>query len=317
VLPVMQAARHVKVHPDRIAEIAGWMAYEELPFPRDLLPFRPGADRDELIDFVLLAASIDFAFTDFDTGQRFEVDYAGRRWSDSDALFACLARAVEQQVPVLDGNWLRGVETADLRRVFAGSIEMPMLGERAEILRGIGEILVSSYDGRFHNVVAASSPRLYDNGRGLLEVLVADFPRFRDVSTYDGHEVRIYKLAQLAIWMLHTSLGRFGGLHIDDMHRMSAFADYIVPVGLRLMGAISYTDDLERRINARELITRDSPEEVEIRAATLHACSLLTVEVNVRRPADLQVIVPQIDARFWTHFHTTTWPHHLTRTTMY
>ena len=28
-------------------------------------------------------------------------------------------------------------------------------------------------------------------------------------------------------------------------------------------------------------------------------------------------IDPQIDARLWTHFHTTTWPHHLIRTTMY
>jgi hypothetical protein len=29
------------------------------------------------------------------------------------------------------------------------------------------------------------------------------------------------------------------------------------------------------------------------------------------------VIDPQIDARLWTHFHTTSWPHHLIRTTMY
>jgi hypothetical protein len=29
------------------------------------------------------------------------------------------------------------------------------------------------------------------------------------------------------------------------------------------------------------------------------------------------VIIPQIDARLWTHYHTTPWPHHLTRTIMY
>jgi len=44
---------------------------------------------------------------------------------------------------------------------------------------------------------------------------------------------------------------------------------------------------------------------------------LLADEINKLRPPDLQVIIPQIDARFWTHFHTTTWPHHLTRTIMY
>jgi hypothetical protein len=317
VLPVVQAARHVRVHPERVGEIAGWMAYEDLPFPSDLLPFRPGRERADVVDFVLLGASIDFAFTDFVTGERFEVDHAGRRWSDSDAMFACLDRALGAGTDILSGAWLRDVTEADLARVFTGSIEMPMLADRAQILRDIGDTLVRSYGGRFSNVVEAASPRLYDDGAGLLDVLVRDFPRFHDVSDYDGRPVRIYKLGQLAVWMLHNSLGELGGLRVDDIDRMSAFADYIVPVGLRLMGALSYSDELERRINEGDIIERDSPEEVEIRAATVYACALLTAEVNARRPADRAVIVPQVDARIWTHFHTTSWPHHLTRTTMY
>ena len=44
---------------------------------------------------------------------------------------------------------------------------------------------------------------------------------------------------------------------------------------------------------------------------------LLADEINKIRRADEQVIIPQIDARLWTHYHTTTWPHHLTRTIMY
>lgn len=317
VVPVVEAARHVRVDADGIAEIGSWMAYEELPFPAYLLPFPPVGERADHIDFVLVAVSIDFAFTDFAIGKPFEVDYGGRRWADSDALFACLSRAREQGVDVLDGGWLQQVTTGELRRIFAGSIEMPMLDERAQILRGLGDVLVESYDGRFRNVVSAASPRLYDGGNGLIEVLVRDFPRFRDVSTYDGREVRMYKLAQLAIWMLYTSLQQFGGLRVDDLHRMSAFADYIVPVGLRVMGGIRYSDELEARLNARELIEADSPEEIEIRAATIYACALLTAEINARRPTELQVIEPQVDARIWTHFHRTTWPHHLTRTTMY
>lgn len=35
------------------------------------------------------------------------------------------------------------------------------------------------------------------------------------------------------------------------------------------------------------------------------------------RPTERQVIIPQIDARLWTHYHTTNWPHHMTRTIMY
>ena len=98
---------------------------------------------------------------------------------------------------------------------------------------------------------------------------------------------------------------------------MTAFADYIVPVALRVMGITSYSPELEHAINTYQLIPRDSRQEIEIRAHCLYATALLADEINKLRPPDQQVIIPQIDARFWTHYHTTTWPHHLTRTIMY
>ena len=49
-------------------------------------------------------------------------------------------------------------------------------------------------------------------------------------------------------------------------------------------------------------------------AIPLYATALLTEEINALRPTDLQVIIPQVDARLWSSYHTTHWPHHLTRT---
>jgi hypothetical protein len=98
---------------------------------------------------------------------------------------------------------------------------------------------------------------------------------------------------------------------------MTAFADYIVPLALRLMGMTSYSSELEHAINTYRIIPRDSSQEIEIRAHCIYATALLTDEINKLRPADNQIIIPQIDARLWTHYHTTTWPHHLTRTIMY
>jgi len=98
---------------------------------------------------------------------------------------------------------------------------------------------------------------------------------------------------------------------------MTAFADYIVPAGLQVMGVLTYSDDLAATIRDGRLLEADSAEEVEIRAHTIYATALLAEEVNSRRAPAAQVIDPQIDARLWTHFHTTTWPHHLIRTTMY
>ena len=178
-------------------------------------------------------------------------------------------------------------------------------------------MLEEKYAGRFRHFVKSCSPRLYDNGNGLIDRLVKEFPRFDDVSEYDGHTIKFYKLSQLGVWFVYSALRRTGGFRLDDVDKMTAFADYMVPVGLRLLGITSYSTALENAINTHQLIPRDSPWEVEIRSHCVYATALLCDEINGIRPRDQQIIIPQIDARIWTHYHTTFWPHHLTKTIMY
>lgn len=316
-LPVIENSHDVRTHVDKIVEHAGWMAYEELPFPDFILPFGLGENVDQSIDFAMAANCINFAFTDFRTHIKFASEYAGRTWSDSDGMFAAIKRALDEGIPFLDGKYLAQVTRKDLEHVFRGNIEMPMLDERVEIFHSVGNVLEARYKGRFHHFVESCSPRLYDNGRGIIDKLVKEFPRFNDVSAYEGREIKFYKLAQLSVWVNYQFLRRSTRFPIEDLAHMTAFADYIVPVALRVMGMISYSPSLEKAIGNYQLIPRDSTQEIEIRAHCLYATALLREEVNKRRPADRQVIIPQIDARLWTHFHTTHWPHHLTRTIMY
>ena len=293
------------------------MAYEKLPFPQFGLDFDPETERDRAIDFGMVSNTINTAFTDFDTGVKFQTEYQGTTWSDSQAMTACLKRALADGTPVLDGRFLAEVSRPELDAIFSGNIPMPMLDEKLAVLNEVGRVLAETYDGRFHNFIATCSPRLFDDGRGLLDRLIVEFPRFNDVSDYRGHTIQFHKLAQLAFWVLHSGFKGRGEFRIDDISSMTAFADYIVPVALRAMGIMSYTRELDRRIERGELIARDSEEEIEIRAHMLYATALLTEEINALRPADLQVIIPQVDARLWSSFHTTHWPHHLTRTIMY
>ena len=316
VLPVVAEAQDVTTDAARVHDVAQWLAYEELPVPRSLLPFPVDLDREQTIDFVLVANLLNFAYTDFETGVRFDQIADGTVYADSDALLYCLYRAIREGVDVLDGAYLAQITTDDLRRLLrGGTTELQMLDERAAILRAAGAALVEQYDGRFHRLVAAASPALYDGGDGLLERLVRDIPRFNDVAEYNGRTVRFYKLAQLALWFLEVSLP--DGLGLRDFGRLTAFADYIVPVGLRVLGIFQYSDRLEQAIRDGRLIEAGSPWEVELRAQTIYATALLTDEVNALRPPELQVIVPQVDARFWLPFHKTHAPHHLTRTIFY
>ena len=315
---VIESARDVSTDYEKVVEVASWMAFEELPVPEFALPFTVGrGDANEIIDFILVADSIDTAFTDFARHEVFQVDYGGKHWSDAEAEFVCLGRAIDRGVPILNGDYLRKITHAELDSIFTGNIPMPMLDEKLRVLHQVGGLLAANYDGRFHKFVESCSPRLYDNGNGLIERMAKEFPRFNDVSRLDDREIRFYKLAQLGVWMLYATLHPVGKFRLDDSEKMTAFADYIVPLALRLHGITRYSDKLERAIQSRQLIPRDSRWEIEIRAHCIYATALLCEEVNKLRPPNRQVLIPQIDARFWTHFHKTTSPHHLTQTIMY
>lgn len=319
VLPVVESARNVQTSIDAIHGVARWMAYEEFVFPSGSVggDFDMGSDPDRIMDITLLESTLNFAFTDFDSGVKYEVEYEGRTRSDTEAMFARIHEAIDAGIPMLHGDYLASITRADLEQIFHGNIEMPMLDERVAILNEVGATLVERYDGRFHRFVRECAPAMYADGDGLLERLVVEFPRFNDVSDYHGAEVKIFKLAQLCLWSLHMSLHASGEWRLRDLADMTAFADYIVPVGLRVMGILEYTPDLEERINNGVMVERDSDEEIEIRAHTLYATALLTDAMNAIRPADKQLVIAQTDHRFWRTYHTTFHPHHLTKTIMY
>lgn len=319
VIPVVAKSRHVRTVPEAVEAVAGWMAYEEFHLPEGAIvgPFDLGSDPDMITDLTMVLTAMDFAFTDFDTSTVYEVAYMGKVCSDAEAMFARMHEALAGGVPLLDGEFLAGITRADLERIFRGNIEMPLLDERVVIFHEIGEVLADRYEGRFHRFVAGCPPAMYAEGEGLVERLAAEFPRFNDVSLYDGAEVKIMKLAQLGLWSLHAAHHASGHWSLTDLGDMTAFADYIVPGALQLMGILEYTPDLYDRIQQGVMIERDSEEEVELRAHTVYATARLTDAINRIRPPERQLVIPQVDYRFWKTYHTHLQPHHLTRTIMY
>ena len=58
--------------------------------------------------------------------------------------------------------------------------------------------------------------------------------------------MRFWKLAQLSVWILEATLP--GGTGFEDLAYLTAFADYIVPAALRVLGITRYSDELESAI---------------------------------------------------------------------
>ena len=270
--PVIENSRDVYTHPRPHSRSRRLDGLRRPPMPDYALPLGVGAGSpDDTIDFIMTADSVDTAFSDFTTHEKFQVDYAGRHWSDSDALFACMKRAMDNGIPILDGSFLATVTRPQLEKIFAGNIEMPMLDEKMAVWHQVGAVLAEKYQGRFHNFIRSCPPRLYDNGNGLVERLAKEFPRFNDVSPYDGHTIKFYKLPQLGLWFCYSTLRNTKQFPIEDLTSMTAFADYMVPVALRLLGIMSYSPALENAINTHQLIARDSTQEVELRAHCIYA----------------------------------------------
>jgi hypothetical protein len=292
VRPIVEGAGDVEIDEARLADVASWLAYEELPVPPVFLPVRVPADR--LADFVLVASCLNFAFTDFSTRQRWELVLDGRAYADADGLHAALGHAGPE---VLRGEWLACATAAELGDILPG---LQMIEERAAILREVGAVLVDRWDGRFANVVG-SVPDV----ASYLQVLTREFPRFDDPP--------FWKLAQLSAWILHIE----GAAAWPDLDRLTAFADYVVPAALRVLRVLRYSEPLARAVDSWTPLEAGSPWEVEIRAATVWACHLLALAVNERRPPELAVVDAQIDARLWLPFHRGHGPHHLTRTIYY
>src|SRR5204863_6137314 len=63
--PVIEGSRHVRTDVAKIAEVAGWMAYEELPVPQFSLPFGLDKDKELAIDFTMVSTTVNTAFSDF------------------------------------------------------------------------------------------------------------------------------------------------------------------------------------------------------------------------------------------------------------
>ena len=180
-LPVVEASRDVSIDLDRLADHAGWMAYEELPPPAFILPFPLELDRDGIVDFVLTATCINFAFTDFATRERWEVVHDGRVLADADGMHFCIQRALAEDVPVLDGAWLAEVTEDDLRGIFRGGNVGAAAPRRAgqDLARGRRDARRALRRPVLERLRLGAAPA---TTRRFLERLTRDFPRFDDTA---------------------------------------------------------------------------------------------------------------------------------------
>jgi hypothetical protein len=272
---VAARATHVTIAEDRIAAYAA-----ALPAPGDGEPDPPlvTGPPERLAAFHLALDAVNFGSGWFPTLRKRE----GRSgyWTVALGLRDRFAR---------HGAWsadeLRAIDATEVAATLGQDPDHELMALFAHSLNDLGAHVADEHAGRFHGPVEQAG-----GSAVALAELLSGWDSFTDVSPYEGRPIPFCKRAQIAAADLHhAGAADFAA----DLHRLTLFADNLVPHVLRLDGILAFDPALAARIDAERLIEHDSPAEVELRACAVHA-----VELICRERPDLTA--QQVDGLLWT-----------------
>ncbi len=194
----------------------------------------------------------------------------------------------------------------------ANKIIAELMQHFSAALNDLGRFLLEDFNGSFTGLVESAA-----SSAGRLVELLRNRPYFNDVEVYHQMAVPFFKRAQIIAADLSLAFQGQGWGQFYDLDQMTIFADNLVPHVLRMNGILRYEESLLDRINRQTLIPAGSPEEVEIRAAAVHAVELIKKSIC---EAGRYITAPQLDNFLWNRgqqpFYKAV-PRHRTRTVYY
>lgn len=317
-----------KIYNHRLKMVAKELAIQEYVTPSWREPIFPDNDDETFIEFLGVTNSINFCFTDPETGQKFDTEYpdgSGIIYTGSSAMTACIKRALDNGVPILSPGYLSKLNRRDADMIFIKHKNpIPMINMRISNLRSTGETLMDdNQPNSFAGIFKKAEYLLFNNGDGIIERIISRFVSFHDQSIYNEHRLFFYKRAQLLPLIYHgRAIDSLGKLPlIRDPEYFGAITDYAVPNALRALGILKYNKLISQMIDSGQKIIAESKVEVEIRAVS--ACIMLRLlELINRYRSKIQkklITMVELDYRIWQAGRATgaKYKHHLTYTTAY
>ncbi len=247
---VAARARAVRIRENAIERYA-----HELPAESPPAPDLEGADDETRAAFSLQLNAINFGSGWFPTLRK-PPGLSG---------FRTVEAGLRRRGPWAAGE-LAAITRTEIAQALGQDPDHVLMGHFERHLRELGQRVRDEHGGAFL--------ALARSGAGSAEALAAElasWDTWYDISPYDGQPVPFFKRAQIAA----ADLALAGLAPADDLHRLTLFADNLVPHVLRIDGVLEFDADLVARIDAGTLLEHDSPEEVEIRACALHAVELI------------------------------------------
>ncbi|MDY7030427.1 MAG: queuosine salvage family protein [Thermodesulfobacteriota bacterium] len=269
-------SRHVSIDKEALVRFATKLHEEGIQIPRWSNRYHLTSGTEEMVSYILVLDSINFCFWPEQGKEKWEIEYGSEKLSGYYALAAVLKKAVVSGIPITKAYWLAEMTLDELKKILGGRGELQLLEDRLMALKELGQVLLDEYDGKALHLVEASQGSAVN-----LSLLLAEkLSSFRDVAEYSCFKVSFLKRAQIFASDLFGAFGGKGSGNLNEIDRLSCFADYKLPQVLRHLGIMQYSQTLAQKIDQRILIEAQSAEEVEIRANTVWSVELLRRELQ-------------------------------------
>ena len=303
---VVANAEHVRISIAKIDELA-----KDLYSIKDIhwLQSSPYGILDlsieEIVNFLLLYHSIGFSYWG---NPKWTVETKDGELDGAFAMLYVLINEIKNNTEFLKPSYLQNLTRIELKRILKGNVEIPLFDERYSNIINMAKTINTNMNGDFYDYI-----KNINNDEELFKVLIDNFEYFNDVSIYKNKKVYFYKLAQLLTSdILHIRVIKEKA-NVNYTHLLGC-ADYKIPQVMRNLGILEYSSELERIVNNKEVILKNSNYEIEIRASVM-------VVIDIINRRTLYKFCPiMINDYIWLMGQDSSnklLPYHLTRTNFY
>ena len=222
---------------------------------------------ENVINFMLLFESIDYSFWGT---PKWTIDTELGLKDGSDALLYAMLKYVKEN----SIENLYNISYEEFKLMLKGNIEIPFIKERYETLIEVSRIVKDKMNGNFYKYV-------YDihSDIKLFEVIISNFPSFKDERKYNDKTIYFYKLAQLLTSDILHLREQMENIKVDYSHLIGC-ADYKIPQTLRALEITKYNEELSNVIDNKIEIEYSSKYEVEIRSSQIVVIDYIKNKLN-------------------------------------
>lgn len=314
---VLERAMHISIEREPLQRLAReWTAKNiEVPAWSTELHIED-SNPERLLAYLFLVDTLNFCFWAKYSKDRWRVKFRGKSYSGYAALAVSLKKFFEETAPNSSAAEILGyfvdIPLLEFKDLLGGTGKLLLLEERRNMVSLTARALLKKYDGsplRFVESVGGSASAFVEKVR-------SEISHFNDVAMYSGRQVRFLKRAQILAVDIYKAFDGKGPGRFGDMDWITLMADYRLPQYLRAIGCLRYSPELAWKIDRGVELPAGSPEEVEIRAATVVAGEYLREELSVLGKSFRCF---EIDTLLWHASKTlpSDSRHHLTRTIYY